>query len=88
MAENVAPMMPSAEYIAPLQMVRLGRGRRVRDRIRPHRLHRRLTRLSRTARLRPESIAEMQTFSGRSIDVPCQFIGGRAIGASIKRRAR
>ncbi|HEY7338980.1 MAG TPA: alpha/beta fold hydrolase [Bryobacteraceae bacterium] len=26
----------------------------------------------------PKSIAEMQTFSGRSIDVPCQFIAGKS----------
>jgi pimeloyl-ACP methyl ester carboxylesterase len=78
MAENVAPFMPSADYIANckwLTETELGVY---------------VTEYSRTGfngalqgyRVRrgsdPKSIAEMQTFSGRTVDVPSQYIAGKS----------
>ena len=76
MAANVAPMMPSAEYIANCKWL-------TEPEVEVY-----ATEYARTQftgalqgyRVRrggdPKSLAEMATFSGRAIDVPSQFIGG------------
>jgi pimeloyl-ACP methyl ester carboxylesterase len=78
MAENVAPLMPSADYIANCKWLTEAE------------LGVYVTEYSRTGfngalqgyRVRrgsdPRSIAEMQTFSGRTIDVPSQYIAGKS----------
>ena len=78
MAATVAPFMPSADYIAHCQWLTEAE------------LEVYVSEYSRTGfngalqgyRVRrgsdPKSIAEMQTFSGRTIDVPSQFIGGKS----------
>ena len=52
MAATVAPLMPSADYIANCKWLTEARGRSLRDRIRQNRFHRRPAGLSRAARLR------------------------------------
>jgi pimeloyl-ACP methyl ester carboxylesterase len=78
MAENVAPLMPSADYVANCKWLTEAE------------LGVYVTEYSRTGfngalqgyRVRrgsdPKSIAEMQTFSGRTIDVPSQYIAGKS----------
>jgi pimeloyl-ACP methyl ester carboxylesterase len=78
MAENVAPLMPPADYIANCKWLTEAE------------LGVYVTEYSRTGfngalqgyRVRrgsdPRSIAEMQTFSGRTIDVPSQYIAGKS----------
>jgi pimeloyl-ACP methyl ester carboxylesterase len=78
MAENVAPFMPPADYIANCKWLTEAE------------LGVYVTEYSRTGfngalqgyRVRrgsdPKSIAEMQTFSGRTIDVPSQYIAGKS----------
>ena len=78
MAENVAPLMPSADYISNCKWL-----------TEPE-LGVYVTEYSRTGfngalqgyRVRrgsdPKSIAEMQTFSGRTVDVPSQYIAGKS----------
>jgi pimeloyl-ACP methyl ester carboxylesterase len=78
MAENVAPFMPSADYITNCKWLTEAE------------LGVYITEYSRTGfngalqgyRVRrgsdPKSIAEMQTFSGRTIDVPSQYIAGKS----------
>jgi len=78
MAENVAPMMPSAEYIAACKWL-------TEPEVEVY-----ATEYGRTGftgalqgyRVRrggdPKSTAEMLTFSGRSIDVPSQYIAGKS----------
>jgi pimeloyl-ACP methyl ester carboxylesterase len=78
MAANVAPFMPSADYIANCKWL-------TEPEVDVY-----VTEYSRTGfngalqgyRVRrgsdPRSIAEMQTFSGRAIDVPSQFIAGKS----------
>jgi len=78
MAENVAPMMPSADYIArckwlteaEIDVYATEYGRTgFTGALQGYRVRRGSD---------PRSIAEMQTFSGRSIDVPSQFIAGKS----------
>ena len=78
MAANVAPFMPSPEYIANCKWLTDAE------------VDVYVTEYSRTGfngalqgyRVRrgsdPRSVAEMQTFSGRAIDVPSQFIAGKS----------
>jgi pimeloyl-ACP methyl ester carboxylesterase len=78
MAANVAPFMPSADYIASCKWLTDAE------------VDVYVSEYSRTGfngalqgyRVRrgsdPRSIAEMQTFSGRAIDVPSQFIAGKS----------
>ena len=77
MAANIAPFMPSADYIANCKWL-------TEAEVEVY-----ATEYSRTGfngalqgyRVRrgsdPRSIAEMQTFSGRSVDVPSQYIAGK-----------
>src|SRR6185369_10745971 len=78
MAANVAPMMPSADYIAKCKWL-------TEPEVEVY-----ATEYARTEftgalqgyRVRrggdPKSVAEMQTFSGRAIDVPSQYIAGKS----------
>jgi len=54
----------------PARMADRGRSRSIRNRVQLHRFHQRAARLSRRRGTDPRSIAETQTFSGRSTDVP------------------
>jgi pimeloyl-ACP methyl ester carboxylesterase len=78
MAENVAPFMPPADYVANCKWLTEAE------------LGVYVTEYSRTGfngalqgyRVRrgsdPKSVAELQTFSGRTIDVPSQYIAGKS----------
>ncbi len=78
MAETVAPMMPSASEIASCKWLTDPEvGVYATEYARTE-----FTGALQGYRVRrgsdPESLAEMRTFSGRSIDVPSMFIGGRS----------
>jgi pimeloyl-ACP methyl ester carboxylesterase len=78
MAETVAPLMPSAEYAAnckwlteaEVEVYAIEYGRTgFTGALQGYRVRRGSD---------PKSVAEMQTFSGRTIDVPSQFIAGKS----------
>ena len=78
MAATVAPLMPSAEYIAnckwlsetEVDVYATEYGRTgFTGALQGYRVRRGSD---------PRSLAEMRTFSGRTIDVPCQFIAGKS----------
>ncbi len=78
MAATVAPFMPPAGLHRALQVADRSRGGRLRDEygrtgftgaLQGYRVRRGSD---------PKSIAEMHTFSGRTIDVPSQFIAGKS----------
>src|SRR5262249_32893573 len=78
MAENVAPMMPSANYIASCKWLTEAEV----DVYATEYKRTGFTGALQGYRVRrgsdPRSIAEMQTFFGRSIDLPSQFIAGKS----------
>jgi pimeloyl-ACP methyl ester carboxylesterase len=78
MAETVAPMMPSAAEIAACRWLTEPEV----DVYASEYARTQFTGALQGYRVRrgsdPRSVAEMQTFSGRSIDVPSMFIGGRS----------
>ena len=85
MAATVAPFMPSAAEIAACKWLTDAELARLRHRVR----RTGFTGALQGYRVRrgsdPKSLAEMRTFSGRTIDVPSASSPARATGAPIKR---
>src|SRR5215510_5562644 len=87
MAETVAPFMPSAAEIAACKWLTESEV----DVYASEYARTQFTGALQGYRVRrgsdPKSIAEMHTFSGRTIDVPSMFIGAKATGASTRPQA-
>jgi pimeloyl-ACP methyl ester carboxylesterase len=77
MAENVAPYMPSSEYIARCTWLSDDELRVYTDEYRRTGFNGALHAYRSRRGSDPETVGEMMTFTGRRIDVPALFVGGK-----------